>query len=436
MSQDSGSSDEYSSDNDTEYNDEVTFQTLPRSDRVTKEDVMKGKDPQGIPWHELDTTREEYRKNRLRTYMNYENLNDEQRPVPAGMLALEIARHRVSQKGEYYTFESNERRLKSSIVHFQLRNLVWATTSHDVFVTHGNDIFHYSYVSEEITPILRLEGPQLSVGRVQISTMSVHGSTCLAGGFYGDMICVRIPADLRSAAGASDSCGEVLFCERITTDENAITNSISLHEPSNGPLQAVISNNDCAVRVTDVETGFTLLHRMLFTWPVNYTAVSPDGKLACVVGDSTQALLVDVSTGQSVAECNQHIDYSFAAAWHPGGNIFATGSQDKTTRLWDRRTYRCLATLGGHIGSIRSIRFTDDGRYMAMAEPADFVHVFDVNQNWHVAQEIDLFGEIAGISFCPGGESLFVGVADRTYGSMLQFKRRRGGMLAPQDVLL
>eukprot|EP00967_Tisochrysis_lutea_P003597 scaffold4252_cov22-Tisochrysis_lutea.AAC.3 len=34
--------------------------------------------------------------------------------------------------------------------------------------------------------------------------------------------------------------------------------------------------------------------------------------------------------------------------------------------------------------------------------------------------QIDLFGEISGISFTPLGEELFVGVADLTYSSMLQ----------------
>ena len=76
------------------------------------------------------------------------------------------------------------------------------------------------------------------------------------------------------------------------------------------------------------------------------------------------------------------------------------------------------------MGAIRAVRFSSDGRFMAMAEPADFVHVFDTESGYVKGQEIDLFGEIAGISFSPDAEALFVGIADRTYGSLLEFNRR------------
>uniref|UniRef100_A0A2P2Q5A0 Uncharacterized protein n=1 Tax=Rhizophora mucronata TaxID=61149 RepID=A0A2P2Q5A0_RHIMU len=59
-----------------------------------------------------------------------------------------------------------------------------------------------------------------------------------------------------------------------------------------------------------------------------------------------------------------------------------------------------------------------------MSEPADFVHVFDTEAGYAKCQEIDLFGDIAGLSFSPDTEALFVGIADRTYGSLLEFKRR------------
>lgn len=59
-----------------------------------------------------------------------------------------------------------------------------------------------------------------------------------------------------------------------------------------------------------------------------------------------------------------------------------------------------------------------------MAEPADFVHIFDSQSGYAHSQEIDIFGEIAGISFSPDTEALFVGVADRMYGSLLEFTRK------------
>nr|VDD52729.1 unnamed protein product [Brassica oleracea] len=65
-----------------------------------------------------------------------------------------------------------------------------------------------------------------------------------------------------------------------------------------------------------------------------------------------------------------HVDYSFASAWHPDGTTSSTGNQDT------RNLSQSLAVLKGNLGAIRSIRYTSNGKYMAMAEPADFVHVY------------------------------------------------------------
>jgi WD40 repeat protein len=54
----------------------------------------------------------------------------------------------------------------------------------------------------------------------------------------------------------------------------------------------------------------------------------PDGgRLLCTVGDHPTALLYDAASGRQVAELQGHADYSFAAAWHPDGNVLATGNQ-------------------------------------------------------------------------------------------------------------
>lgn len=71
------------------------------------------------------------------------------------------------------------------------------------------------------------------------------------------------------------------------------------------------------------------MHRLYpVPWPANWTAASPDGgKLLAVVGDDPDALILDSNSGERVAELKGHLDYSFAAAWHPSGHQLATGNQ-------------------------------------------------------------------------------------------------------------
>ncbi|TYH58234.1 hypothetical protein ES332_D08G139300v1 [Gossypium tomentosum] len=279
-------------------------------------------------------------------------------------------------------------------------------------------------VAKPIVPNLKRQSQQLS--RVQISTMAVKENLMVAGGFQGELICKYI-----NQPG-------VAFSTKVTTDDNAITNAVDVY---------------LNPRVFDAET-FSTLNRFSFDWSVNVsasiqilavefhffgcfsyfygclllteTSVSPDGKLLAVLGDSTDCLIADAQSGKVTGTLEGHLDYSFASAWHPDGNILATGNQDTTCRLWDvRKPSQSLAVLKGRMGAIRALKFTSDGRFLAMAEPADFVHVFDTKSGYVKCQEIDFFGEVAGISFSPDTESLFVGVADRTYGSLLEFNRRR-----------
>lgn len=192
---------------------------------------------------------------------------------------------------------------------------------------------------------------------------------------------------------------------------------------------------------------------------LQHTSISSDGKLLLVVGDNPESMLVDSQNGkvefiflfgqatkpcfyylypkisydekvsnlrtlflQTIVALSGHLDFSFASAWNPDGVTFATGNQDKTCRIWDMRNLsKSVEVLKGNLGAVRSIRYTSDGRYMAIAEPADFVHIYDVKNGYEMEQEIDFFGEISGISFSPDTESLFIGVWDRVYASLLEY---------------
>ncbi|XP_073146181.1 uncharacterized WD repeat-containing protein C2A9.03 isoform X2 [Henckelia pumila] len=303
-----------------------------------------------------------------------------------------------------------------------LRNLLWATSKHDVYLMQNYSVMHWSPLlrrgkevlnaAKPIVPALKHPGAQ-TVARVQISTMTVKDNLMVAGGFQGELICKYL-----------DQPG-VAFATKISTDENAITNAVDIYRNPSGSTRVVTANNDAQVRVLDA-SNFLSLNCFTFPWSVNNTSVSPDGRLLAVLGDSAECLIADAQSGKVVSNLKGHLDYSFASAWHPNGQVLATGNQDTTCRLWDvRNLSESFAVLKGRMGAIRTIRFTSDGRFMAMAEPADFVHIFDASSGYSSGQEIDLFGEIAGISFSPDTEALFVGVSDRTYGSLLEFNRRR-----------
>lgn len=399
---------------DSDFEDDFDL-TKSKTDTSALE-ARNGKDIQGIPWERLNFTRDKYRETRLNQYKNYENLSRSREE-------LEKECKQVEKGHNFYDFQFNTRLVQSTIVHFQLRNLLWATSKHDVYLMQNYSVMHWSSlqkrgkevlnVAKPIVPALKYSGSMAqTLSRVQISTMVVKENLLAAGGFQGELICKHL-----NQSGAA-------FSTKVTADENAITNAVDICHSPTGSVRIITANNDAQVRVFDAG-NFMCLNRFCFPWSVNNTSVSCDGKLLAVLGDSAECLVADAQSGKVVGNLKGHLDYSFASAWHPDGRILATGNQDTTCRLWDiRNLSESVSVLKGRMGAIRAIRFTSDGRFMAMAEPADFVHIFDTKCDYTKGQEIDLFGEIAGISFSPDSEALFVGVADRTYGSLLEFNRR------------
>ncbi len=54
-------------------------------------------------------------------------------------------------------------------------------------------------------------------------------------------------------------------------------------------------------------------------------------------------------------------------AFSPDGKTLASGSDDKTIRLWDVATGKEQATLKGHTSVVKSVAFSPDGKYMVSA---------------------------------------------------------------------
>jgi WD40 repeat protein len=97
--------------------------------------------------------------------------------------------------------------------------------------------------------------------------------------------------------------------------------------------------------------------------------------------------------------------------------LLASGSADKTVRLWNMRTRECVAVLKGHTGSVESVVFSLDGRLLASGSTDRTVRLWNVVEQRAASPVHVLEGHaawVSSVSFSPDGRQLASGSGDRT----------------------
>jgi WD40 repeat protein len=108
-------------------------------------------------------------------------------------------------------------------------------------------------------------------------------------------------------------------------------------------------------------------------------AFHPGGRRLAIAGRRELTCVLDVATGEIRTELVGHDDRVNCVTYSPGGRWIATGSDDRSIRLWDAETgeERGVAELDTQI---RALAFTPDGRKLVSGNASTSCYLLDVGR--------------------------------------------------------
>ena len=107
-----------------------------------------------------------------------------------------------------------------------------------------------------------------------------------------------------------------------------------------------------------------------------------------------------------------HTGAVFSIAFSPNGQYFASGSGDKTIKLWDASSGELLHTFYGHAKEVAAVAFTPDSKTLVSGGRDHLIKVWDVNSKQLLRTLPGHTDWVRSLAISPDGKTLVSGGKD------------------------
>jgi len=172
------------------------------------------------------------------------------------------------------------------------------------------------------------------------------------------------------------------------------------------------------VRLLDAATGQLVRTVTGTADQVQCVVWSRDGALLAasggVPGQAGEVILYDAQTWTPLRTLIGHNEVVYGVAFKPNGQEIATGSLDKTARIWNVGTGQCTRVIKDHADAVMSVAYSPDGKLLATGSTDRSVKLFDTT-TWKRLAVLSAHEDgVTRVAFNTHGTLLATSGADKT----------------------
>ena len=147
---------------------------------------------------------------------------------------------------------------------------------------------------------------------------------------------------------------------------------------------------------------------------VNSLGFNPPGTTLASGSDDKTVKIWNLNNRQETRTLNGHKGIVYSVAISPDGQTLVSGSQDNTIKVWNLNTGQEIRTLKGHSSFINCVAITPDSQKIASGSYDKTIKVWDLNTGQEIRTLEGHTGHILSVVISPDGQKIASASADRT----------------------